>query len=48
MRRIFVRLMQGALLTSLAGAVTLIAQQPGAPVTYQDILGGLKPDGARG
>ena len=46
MRRIFVRLMQGALLMSLAGAATLIAQQPGAPVTYQDILAGLKPDGA--
>jgi len=47
MRKPFVRLVQCALLATVAGAATVVAQQPGAPVTFQDILEGLKPDGSK-
>jgi alcohol dehydrogenase (cytochrome c) len=44
MRRMLIGLTPCALLLT-AAAATVVAQQPGAPVTYQEILEGLKPDG---
>ncbi|MGE3704882.1 MAG: pyrroloquinoline quinone-dependent dehydrogenase, partial [Vicinamibacterales bacterium] len=46
-RKTFARLLPAAALLAGVGATTVAAQQqPGAPVTFQDILEGLKPDGA--
>ncbi|MGE3176995.1 MAG: pyrroloquinoline quinone-dependent dehydrogenase, partial [Vicinamibacterales bacterium] len=46
-RKTFARLLPAAALLASVGAATVAAQQqPGAPVTFQDILEGLKPDGA--
>jgi alcohol dehydrogenase (cytochrome c) len=47
MRSLIARVAPIALLVPLAGAATLVAQQPGAPVTYQEILEGLKEDGSK-
>src|SRR5262245_18616545 len=49
MRSMMARVTRIVLLASFAGATALVAQQPPAPpplVTSQDLLGGLKPDGA--
>jgi alcohol dehydrogenase (cytochrome c) len=46
-RTLLARVTPVALLLPLAGAATLVAQQPGAPVTYQEILEGLKEDGSK-
>ena len=47
MRSLIARVAPIVLLVPLAGAATLVAQQPGAPVTFQEILEGLKEDGSK-